>query len=57
MASLSAPRPTRCSFATPFEWGRIPVPGAGDRFQPSDDFIRFGRMLSCQRTPFQDTLH
>ena len=34
-----APRPTRCSFAAPFEWGWAPVPGASSQVIISSGWV------------------
>jgi len=57
MATLAAPRSPYCPFATPLEGRRIPVPGAGDSFEPGNDLTRIGWMLSRYSTPYQDTLY
>src|SRR5947209_1952519 len=56
MATEIGALPTKLTFASPFEWRRIGVPGASDGLQPVNQFRLVGWRLTRQCTPGQDPL-
>jgi hypothetical protein len=56
MAPLVSPLATELTFATPFEWRRVCVPGTRSGLQPLDQLRRVGWRLNGQCTPCQDPL-
>src|SRR5262245_32134013 len=55
-----APCPTACAACSPlaaaFKWGRVAVPGHGERFEPSNYLVGNAGVLARERSPFQDGL-